>query len=215
MYYKRKLPHWQIQGAEYFITFRLSGSLPIQVVKELQSLRREHQETITKESVNSNRFHKNFESKLFKKYEDLLDNCCSGPKWLQVPKIAQIIEESIHYRDDHKYDLYAYCIMSNHVHIVFKHIENHQIKSSSKSLPPITRILKNLKSYTAIQANRFLKREGAFWHEESYDRLIRNNSELENIIKYTLNNPVKANLVEDWEDWQHTYCKPEFLESFL
>lgn len=213
-YYKRKLPHWQIPGAEYFVTFRLAGSLPIHVVKNLQLLRRKHQESITEKPENIKGFQKKFESKLFKKYEDLLDNCSSGPRWLEKPKIAEILKESIHYRDGHKYDLYAYCIMSNHVHMVFRHIENHQTKNSFQILSPITRILKNLKSYSALQANRALKREGAFWHEESYDHLIRNNSELENIIRYTIYNPVKAKLVKNWQDWQHTYCKPKFVENF-
>lgn len=213
-YYKRKLPHWQIQGAEYFVTFRLAGSLPIHVVKDLQLLRRKHQKTITEKSENKKELLKKFESKLFKKYEDLLDNCSSGPQWLESPKIAEIVKESIHYWDGHKYDLYAYCIMNNHVHMVFKHIENHQLKSSSESIPPITKILKNLKSYTALQANRILKREGAFWNEESYDHLIRNTAELKKIIRYTLYNPVKAKLVKNWQDWHHTYCKPNFAESF-
>jgi len=214
IYYKRKLPHWQIQGAEYFVTFRLAGSLPIHVVKNLQLLRKKYQKSIIEKTENKKEFLKKFESKIFKKYEDLLDNCSTGPRWLEKTEINKIVKESIHYRDGHEYDLYAYCMMSNHVHIVFKHIENQQIKSSAQFLPPVTRILQNLKSYTALHANRILKREGAFWHEESYDRLIRNNSELENIIRYTIYNPVKANLVENWEDWQHTYCKPVFLESF-
>ncbi|MCG2591122.1 transposase [Rhodohalobacter sulfatireducens] len=214
IYYKRKLPHWQIQGAEYFVTFRLAGSLPIHVVKSLQLLRKKYQKSITEKTENKKDSLRKFELKIFKKYEDLLDKCCTGPRWLEKPKISKIIKDSIHYRDGNKYDLYAYCIMSNHVHMVFKHIENQEIKSSSESLPPITRILKNLKSYTALQANKILEREGAFWNVESYDHLIRNNTELENIIRYTIYNPVKANLVENWEDWQQTYCKPIFLESF-
>ncbi len=214
-YYKRKLPHWQIPGAEYFITFRLAGSLPIHVVKSLQLLRREHQKLINDKSENNLDLEKKIESKFFKKYEKLLDNCSSGPKWLEKPIVAEIIKESIHYRDGQKYDLYAYCIMSNHVHMVFQHSENEPIEKHKQSLPPITKILQNLKSYTGLQANRVLDREGAFWHEESYDHLIRNNSELENIIRYTINNPVKAKLIENWQDWQHTYCKSEFLESFL
>jgi hypothetical protein len=31
-------------------------------------------------------------------------------------------------------------------------------------------------------------------------------------IKYTLNNPVKAGLVDDWKKWEWSFCRPEFLE---
>lgn len=104
--------------------------------------------------------------------------------------------------------------MSNHVHMVFRHTVSSRKKSSDGTLPPITRILKNLKSYSSLQANRHLNRNGAFWHPESYDRLIRNNEELHNTLRYTLNNPVKANLVNHWQEWPHAYCKPDFLEDF-
>ena len=36
-FYKRNLPHWQPSGAEYFITFRLAGSLPAEAVAKIKS----------------------------------------------------------------------------------------------------------------------------------------------------------------------------------
>jgi hypothetical protein len=41
--------------------------------------------------------------------------------------------------------------------------------------------------------------------------VIRDEEELENVIFYTLNNPVKAKLISAWEDWPYSYYKPEFL----
>jgi REP-associated tyrosine transposase len=32
-------------------------------------------------------------------------------------------------------------------------------------------------------------------------------AKLEHIIKYVLNNPVKAGLVDDWTKWKWSYCK--------
>jgi hypothetical protein len=31
--YTRSLPHWQQEGATYFVTFRLAGSLPQEVLR--------------------------------------------------------------------------------------------------------------------------------------------------------------------------------------
>lgn len=152
--------------------------------------------------------------KMFQKYEALLGKGASGPTWLKEEKIARIVQEALHYFDDKDYDLYAYCIMPNHVHVVFKHL-NRGGGNSPKNDYQIMKILHSIKSYSALECNRVLKRSGAFWQSESYDRVIRDRNELESTIRYTLNNPVKAKLVDYWEEWPYTYCRPEFRESFM
>jgi len=102
--------------------------------------------------------------------------------------------------------------MSNHVHIVFRHLPEND---PNENAYPITEIMASLKKYTARLANLSLNRTGQpFWHPESYDRVVRDSDELYNVIFYTLNNPVKAGLVEHWQDWPNSYCKDEFLEWF-
>jgi REP element-mobilizing transposase RayT len=213
-YYRRNLPHWQINGAEYFITIRLINSLPKEVILDIQERRREFQRKTLKEGRSNHDLKQRLERKLFKKFEQYLDNPSSGSVWLKNDKVANIAKESLHYRDGKDYSLYAYCIMSNHIHIVFRHISKKDNQLDKEHLAPITKILKSYKSYTALRANKLLKRQGAFWQEESFDRIIRNQKELENVIAYTLNNPVKANLVSSWQEWPHSYCKKEFIESF-
>ncbi|HUS70716.1 MAG TPA: hypothetical protein VM075_08075 [Anaerolineae bacterium] len=67
----------------------------------------------------------------------------------------------------------------------------------------------SLKRYTARQANVLLGRRGHFWQHENYDHVVRDRPEQDRIIDYVLNNPVRAGLVEHWEDWKWTYCKYE------
>ncbi len=64
-----------------------------------------------------------------------------------------------------------------------------------------------LKGYSAHEANGVLKRQGKFWQAESYDHFVRDGAELERIIYYVVNNPVKAGLVDDWDQWPWTYWK--------
>ena len=215
-FYKRNLPHLQFRGGEYFVTMRLFGSLPIHVIKDLKMLREQYENRIADGLDRSLR--SRIEKLIFLKYETHLDQNSSGPHWLKRFDIAGLVEESIHFRNKKYFDLYAYCIMSNHVHMVFRHIDNdsgeNKLNNSSEMEDfPVTIILGDLKKFTARKCNQILKRKGAFWQAESFDRLIRDNSELENCILYTLNNPVKANLVNHWQKWPHTYCKPEFLDS--
>ncbi|MDZ7683225.1 MAG: hypothetical protein U5J63_16340 [Fodinibius sp.] len=42
-FYQRHLPHWQPENAEYFVTFRLAGSLPKQAIEKLQTYRNQIQ----------------------------------------------------------------------------------------------------------------------------------------------------------------------------
>ncbi|MFH0990568.1 MAG: hypothetical protein V1799_11195 [bacterium] len=66
--------------------------------------------------------------------------------------------------------------------------------------------MRKLKWNTALKANKLLHRHGAFWQDESYDHVIRDSDELERTVWYVLNNPVKARLVESWDQWPWTYC---------
>lgn len=122
------------------------------------------------------------------------------------------------------FDLHAFCIMSNHVHVVFEPLsrsEWHSDQSKAGWQPDpnqsgyhsdLHKIMQSLKRHTARQANLFLRREGAFWQDESYDHVIRDNEEYIRIVNYVLENPVKAGLVSQWDQWQWMYCKPDILK---
>ena len=201
-YYKRKLPHLQPPGAEYFLTTRLKWSLPKTAIQNLRKLRTE---------LNDHCRGLDFfvQKKILDAYEDILDGEKSSPQWLGINKVAKVVSEAIEYRHTKDYDLYAYCIMPNHLHLVFRHLPK-----ENEHPYPVTDIMRKLKRYTARNANKVLGRRGAFWQPESYDRVIRDQVERENTIRYVLNNPVKAGLVAYWEQWPFTYCKSEFRDSF-
>lgn len=155
----------------------------------------------------------------FRKFERTLDCAGSGPVWLKDDRIAKAVAESLHYRDGKVYCLDAYCIMSNHVHAVFTPLpmqsSRTDVFNSAEGTAQtedlcynsLSSIMMSLKGYTAHKANRLLGRSGAFWHRESYDRVVRDANEWQRIIKYVLNNPVKAGLVDSWEKWQWSYCR--------
>ena len=97
-------------------------------------------------------------------------------------------------------DLLCYCIMPNHVHFVGTLI-NPEL--------PFHKIMKSIKTYSAKKINRLLHRTGRFWQREYYDHVVRDGAELQRIVAYVLENPVKAGLCENWEDWSfnHLKCK--------
>ena len=127
----------------------------------------------------------------FTELDRLLDNARSGPLFLRQPEIAQIVVAAIRDGDAKmlRYELHSYVVMPNHVHLlVTSHVPN------AKWLGP-------LKGYTGQLANRALKRSGPFWQGESYDHLVRDGQECDRIRQYIENNPVRAGLVTQPEDW--------------
>lgn len=145
------------------------------------------------------------QKRLFGRYDAELDQSAYGPTWLIQPDIASIVSNSLQARDGQEYDLTAFTIMPNHVHVVLSPMCMEEGEYVS-----LIRIMHGLKRKTAFDANYVLGRHGAFWQSESYDHYVRDDGELERIVRYVLNNPVKAGLVESWDEWPWTYwkCRP-------
>lgn len=141
----------------------------------------------------------------FAKWDHFLDTNSDEPQWLRNSEIALIVKESLHYWDDKSYDLVAYTLMPNHFHLVI------DTSDEVKYTKPLYAILHSIKSYTAHKANKTLNRTGIFWQEESYDHIIRDATEFKNTIAYTLENPVKAGLPEEWEQFPFSYLNEGYL----
>lgn len=202
--YRRNLPHIQPPGATLFITPHLHGSLPTEAIERLRNEFQLRLKQIEKEAPPEERDYLLYreEKRYFGRIDDLLDRVTDGPHWLRIPAVAQIVCDGLHNRDGKTYDLIAYCVMPNHCHIVLT-----PLPIEPDSYQPLSRIMHVLKGYSAHEANGVLKRQGKFWQAESYDHFVRDGAELERIIYYVVNNPVKAGLVDDWDQWPWTYWK--------
>lgn len=199
--YQKDLPHIQPPGATLFITFRLAGSLPKEIVQSISDEYAMLTHIISKEGIDKADAVKK-RLKLIFKYDKYLHKSNLGPHFLKHPKIAKIVCDSIHFHEGSMFELFAYCVMSNHVHIVLK--PNH-IKDDEYVL--MSKILHSIKSYTASEANKILGRKGQFWKNESFDHYIRSDQSFNRIIKYVMDNPVEANLVKCVADWPWSYSK--------
>ncbi len=185
------MPHLYYNEGTYFITFRLADSLPLEFLKKL------HKElNNSKEELNLK------EKKIFKKYDVLLDKSESGKKYLSIPEIAEIVRQTILYEDGKNITVICYCIMPNHVHLVFELLKYNR---------GISKIMQSIKRVSSKRSNEFLRCTGKFWQDESFDRWVRDDKELFNIINYVLENPVNAGLVDDWSKWQYTYIRKGYL----
>jgi len=190
-YYRRNLPHWHPSGVSIFVTWRLDGSLPLDVIEKLKVMRQKLRDR-TRKVLQEDRL---FEyKKLFARVDKILDGASSGPLWLADKRIADLVQDALVNRYAGLYFLWAYVVIANHIHVLLRP------KSHETSIATIT---KNLKGYSSREANRLLKRTGQrFWQDESFDHWSRNPSEFARIVKYIENNPVKAGLVREPEQWE-------------
>jgi thiamine-phosphate diphosphorylase len=88
------------------------------------------------------------------------------------------------------YTLVAATIMPDHVHVLL----------TPRSGTDLSRILKGVKGVSARLLNQSRGTHGRVWQDESWDRIMRDQNELDEKLEYMLLNPVKKGLVEDpWE----------------
>jgi putative transposase len=203
LFYRRRLPHIQPPGGTLFITFRLADSIPARVWERLRQ-ESEHIEAILAQiSDQQERGQRAYaaQRRLFGQWDSALDSAQSGPMWLRDPRISGLVSESLHYHNRHTYDLNAFCIMPNHVHLVFT-----PLATPNGEYQAVSVITHSIKRYTARLANRVLERQGQFWQHENYDHVVHDEAEMGRIIAYVRNNPVKAGLIERAEDWEWSYC---------
>jgi REP element-mobilizing transposase RayT len=116
-----------------------------------------------------------------------------GPIWLQDPRVAGVVANALLYGETVRqfYQLHAWVVMPNHVHAI---LQPHT---------PMPTIMRWLKGRTGRMANKILGRAGkAFWQDESFDHWIRSVEELQDLIEYVENNPLKAGLAEAKEQWR-------------
>ncbi|MBX2976928.1 MAG: transposase [Ignavibacteriaceae bacterium] len=214
-YYKRKLPHIIVDGYAYFVTSRLKDSLPKSV---FEILKNEYDNSLRKISTyNAQDYkaqqYKQLKSEYFLKYDTALEQYKKSPQWLADENIAKLVKETLIYRDDKDYKLIAFTIMPNHIHIVFiPQFEKLTVNSEYNDKYPIGGLMGSIKKYIALNANKILNRRGSFWQDENYDHVIRNSNELSKVVKYVLQNPVKAGLAETPDKFKWNYINPNYIK---
>ena len=190
------LPHVKREGASYFVTFRLTDSLPKEVLLKFEH---EHAEALRRlPANNSSAAAGEIHRELRRKVERYLDQGV-GECHLRRPDIADMVAAALRHFHGQHYLLDDWVVMPNHVHAILWPMPNFTLSE----------ILKSRKRHTARQANLILKRTGeTFWQRESYDHWIRNDDEKSRIRRYIRLNPVNARLCQAAEDWKWSSAWP-------
>ena len=185
-----RLPHWQQQGAVYFVTFRLADSIPLwlrdQWENEREAWLKIHPEPWTNETERE--YHQRF-SGAIERWLDAGHGACV----LRRPDCAQIVADTLRHFEGERVVMISLVIMPNHVHALF--IQNPEW--------PLEKLTQSWKRFAARQINKLLERSGNFWQRDYFDRLVRDEKHFTNCVRYVRRNPEKASLGKDefilWE----------------
>ncbi len=191
---RQYLPHIESTDLVQHVCFRLEDSLPRQVVEQMEAelmclpplLRSPEQE----KRVNA--------------YLDAGHGSCI----LRDPVIAELVRSTLlHFYGD-RYTLYAWCIMPNHVHVLFQPYAGWTMSKIVASWKSFTgrRISAHRKELLASRAGlepggSGFGAVGHVWQRGYFDRFMRDSGHFANTVNYIHMNPVNARLVQKPEDW--------------
>ena len=185
-----RLPHWQQQGAVYFVTFRLADSIPSRLRDQWQNEReawlKVHPEPWTIET--DREYHQRF-SGAIERWLDAGHGACL----LRRRDCAQVVADTLRHFEGERVVMISLVIMPNHVHALF--VQNPEW--------PLEKLTQSWKRFAARQINKLLERTGNFWQRDYFDRLVRDEKHFANCVRYIRRNPEKASLGKDefilWE----------------
>ncbi len=131
-------------------------------------------------------------------YYHIIINTYQRRQLLANDNVASIIFETFNWLEaKHRLKWICIMIMPDHVHAVIE-------LGVDQTLP---KVLHSLKLFTARKINEYLSQRGHFWQPEYRDWGIRNETALNNMIRYCYENPVRKGLVERARDYPYWWCK--------
>ncbi len=116
---------------------------------------------------------------------------------LKQADAAKIVLESLQWLEGQgKILLDAAVVMPDHVHFV-----------AGLNGNSLAQLMRSFKGHTAYKINRLLEKKGSFWQSQYHDHSVRKDEDLNNVVLYTLDNPVRAGLINDFHDYPFWYCR--------
>ena len=102
--------------------------------------------------------------------------------------------------EKHKFAIIAYCFMPEHLHLMVGGL------SDNSDLKKFVTDFKRVTSYDFMQKNG-----GRLWQRSYYDRIVRNNKEYDDTVRYIIHNPVNAYITDDYMQYQFSFFCKEYV----
>jgi putative transposase len=110
------------------------------------------------------------------------------------PLVAGALLQIQRTADEDAFALIAYCFMPDHVHLA---VEG---RSPESDLRRFVKVAKQRVAYIARTEFQI----ASIWQDGYYERVLRTYESMDTLIRYILDNPVRAGLVERADDFPHS-----------
>lgn len=177
------LPHLDAPVPQ-FLTWRLDDAVPASAVERWKA------ETLHEADEGRVR-------RLNRQIESYADEG-HGECLLRDPRAARIVQESLFHDHRRRYELLAWVVMPNHVHVVLEPLPGQRLG----------RIVQAIKGVTSKRIGALRGLEGRLWQPDYFDRVVRDIGHLERLRRYLEWNPVKAGLCDDPKHWAWSSASP-------
>ena len=180
---RNNLPHWQQDGATFFVTYILNDSIPQELMASWFS--RKETWLLANPKPWDDETDAEYHAKFSMEMKRMMDSGY-GACVLRSREHAEIVREEFGKHDGERYMLHSWVVMPNHVHVLF-------------SLAEVTRLEKVVGGWKRISSRRInesLGQEGALLQKDYFDRMIRDWEHMFRAARYIHRNPVKAGLGE-------------------
>ncbi len=181
-----RLPHWEVEHGQYFVTVRCADSLPANIVARLKEIH----DSLEQVGARSDVFER-LQRQYFLTMEKYLD-AGAGSAPLRHATAASTLISAFQDLKNEGVDVPHFCVMPNHWHALMAPLDG-------KSLD-LCAVMTRLKGRASRAINLALDRRGPLWQREWFDRWMRDDVEWERCAEYIRQNPVKAGLARDWRE---------------
>lgn len=101
------------------------------------------------------------------------------------------LQKLLQYKEECKFELYGYCMMNNHIHLVIKEAEI-----------PISAIMSKLNTAYVHWYNWKYNRCGHLFQNRYMSEPVEDDAYLLTVIRYVHQNPIKAGIIEEMSDFE-------------
>ena len=117
-------------------------------------------------------------------------------------KSRDAVMESIQRWRDNRYELYAACVMPDHVHVLIEPMIEKDDEEGNPVFFSLAKICHSIKSFTANKINKIEQTSGTVWETESFDRMIRSETDLQEKFEYIVRNPWDSQVVTEEQPYR-------------
>lgn len=113
--------------------------------------------------------------------------------YTHLTPIGELVNKTIiELKNNFNIEINYYVIMPNHIHMIIEIYENK--KADTRTVLTLSNIICYLKSKTTVNYLKYNKENKLhnkkLWQRNYYEHIIRDKKEMEEIIKYIINNPI-------------------------